>query len=253
MVWTWIRIVLYVTLGAISIRYGFFVRLAGAGNTFYRIWFLLGAVLILLAPAAYFRLWGHVPKWFRYVVVTLVALGIGVYVSLLLRITSKFQTESEEVDYLIVLGAQVRDDGPSRVLLYRLETAEQYLREHPKVICIVSGGKGANEPVSEAECMRDWLVAHGIDAFRIILEDRSTDTSENLKYSMALLPSEETRVGIVTNNFHMYRALGIAYRCGYRHYCGVPATSTKEYLPHNLTREVVGVMKDVIMGHMPLY
>ena len=100
--------------------------------------------------------------------------------------------------------------------------------------------------------MRDYLVAHGIDASRIILEDRSTDTSENLRFSMAMLPSAETPVGIITNNFHMYRAKGIAKKCGYEHVIALPAKSTPAYLLHNMTREVVGVLKDVITGNMAL-
>ena len=250
--WHWIRMALYVIVGGCSIWYGYFVRSVGAGNTFYRIWYVLGAVLFGMAAAVYVRLWGRIPKGLRIAFVMVVVLGLAVYITLIARIASEFQTKTAETEYLIVLGAQMRENGPSVVLQYRLETATEYLAEHPQVKCIVSGGKGSNETVSEAEGMRDYLVAHGIDASRIILEDKSTDTSENLRYCLSLLPSADTPVGIVTNNFHMYRALGIAEQCGYKNASGVPARSTAEYLPHNMTREVVGVLKDTLVGNMKL-
>ena len=251
--WTWIRMALYFVLGAVSIWYGFFVRAVGAGNKFYRVWFLVGCIFLLLIPAAYFHLWKSVPLAVKVIAVVLVSIGVLVYVVLLARISSQYDTESGEAEYLIVLGAQIHESGPSLVLKYRLDTAVAYLNEHPGVTCIVSGGRGDNEPATEASGMRDYLVSHGIDESRIVLEDRSSDTSENLKNCLALLPSADAKVAIVTNNFHMYRALGIARSCGYKNVCGVPAPSKKEYLVHNITRECVGVLKDILAGNMSLY
>lgn len=251
--WHWIRFSLYIVAGLLSIWYGIFVRSVGAGNTFYRFWYVVGMFLFGSAAAVQFRLWAKSPVWLRITFVAVVCIGLLWYVVILARIVTRFTADEAKVSYIIVLGAQMREDGPSLVLQYRLETAEAYLKEHPDVICIVSGGRGDNEPVSEAEGMRDYLVAHGIGNSRIVMEDRSGDTSENLKNCLALLPSEDTPVGIVTNNFHMYRAVGIAEKCGYGDVSAIPARSTKRYLPHNLTREVVGVMKDILMGNMKLY
>ena len=250
--WHWIRMALYLALGCCSIWYGCFVRSAGAGNTFYQVWFVLGVVFFGLAAAVYFRVWGRMPRALRYVLTDCTVFCFAVYVALMARIASSFSAEPGEPEYVIVLGAQMREEGPSVVLRYRLETATEYLQEHPGVKCIVSGGRGANESVSEAEGMRDYLVSHGIETSRIILEDRSTDTSENLRFSQSLLPSPETQVGIITNNFHMYRAKGIAKKCGYANAIAVPAKSTAAYLLHNMTREVVGVLKDVLTGNMAL-
>jgi len=240
-------------LGLLAVRYGMIVRDVGAGNTFYRIWYVAGAVLILQGPMLGLRLWERVPVLVRWILFSVVAIGLVAYAALLLRIRAEFESDSRDVDCLIVLGAQMKESGPSLVLLYRLETAEAYLKEHPNTKCIVSGGQGANEPVSEAEGMRDYLVAHGIASSRILLEDRSTDTSENLRFSKELLPSPDVSVGIVTNNFHMYRALGIAGRCGYQNVSGITAPSTQKYLLHNLTRETAGILKDVLQGNMSLH
>lgn len=251
--WHWIRMTMWIVLGLLGMWYGLYVRNAGAGNKFYRIWFVIGIALFGLAAMAHWQVWGKLPKGVRITAIVVIAIGFAVYMTILVRILAQFHEDGGEAEYLIVLGAQVREDGPSVVLTYRLEKAAEYLAKHPKTKCIVSGGQGPNEPTSEAEGMRDYLTAHGVDASRIILEDKSTDTSENLKYCLELLPSADTRVAVITNNFHMYRALGIAQKCGYGDVVGVGADSKLSYLPHNLTREVVGVLKDILMGNMKIH
>ncbi len=115
----------------------------------------------------------------------------------------------EGLDYIIVLGAQVRKDGPSPVLKYRLDKAVEYLNENPDTVCIVSGGQGSNEPWSEAEGMARYLQEKGIDTARILPEDKSQTTEQNITNSKMLM-KEGASVGIVTNNFHVFRALQIA-------------------------------------------
>lgn len=113
------------------------------------------------------------------------------------------------LDYIIVLGAQVRKDGPSPVLKYRLDKAVEYLNENPDTVCIVSGGQGSNEPWTEAEGMAQYLQEKGIDTARILTEDQSQTTEQNITNSKMLM-KEGASVGIVTNNFHVFRALQIA-------------------------------------------
>jgi uncharacterized SAM-binding protein YcdF (DUF218 family) len=148
------------------------------------------------------------------------------------------------MDYIIVLGAQVKEDGPSVVLKYRLDAAYDYMTENPDTMCIVSGGQGVNEPFSEAEGMKEYLLKNGIDRSRIILEDKSTSTAENFKYSKVLLKQPYDSVGIVTNNFHMFRAIHIAKAQGLKNVCGIAAPSNTIYLPNNVLRECLGILKD---------
>ena len=101
------------------------------------------------------------------------------------------------LDYIIVLGAQVRKDGPSPVLKYRLDKAVEYLNENPDTVCIVSGGQGSNEPWSEAEGMARYLQEKGIDTARILPEDKSQTTEQNITNSKMLM-KEGASVGIVT-------------------------------------------------------
>lgn len=122
------------------------------------------------------------------------------------------QSEPPEGAVLVVLGCQVKGDKPSLMLAKRIDRAEVYLREHPETIAILSGGKGNGEDMSEAECMYRTLMSKGIAEERLIKEDRSTSTVENLEFTRKIL--EEKGLGrdiaIVTNEFHQYRAGEIA-------------------------------------------
>ena len=161
-------------------------------------------------------------------------------------------TPPEDLECLIVLGAMVRPDGlPTRALRYRLEAARSYLAEHPATIAIVSGGQGADEPVSEAVAMACWLADRGVGSERIIQESASTTTAENLSLSTQLVPGlRKRRVGIVTNDFHLYRSLLIARKQGFQRVWGIPAASTPENLPVNLARECFALIKNRIQGNL---
>lgn len=151
----------------------------------------------------------------------------------------------DNLDYVIVLGAQVHADKPSVVLKYRLDEAILYLNENPETVCIVAGGQGKNEPYSEAYGMAQYLMQNGIDKDRILLEDQSKTTEENLRFSRKFLP-EGAKVGIITNDFHMFRALQIAKKQGLSDACGLAADSTKFYLPNNMLREYFAEIKFLI-------
>lgn len=119
-------------------------------------------------------------------------------------------SEDPEADYLIVLGAGVNGETPSLSLRERINAAYDYLAAYPDAVCIVSGGQGGGEDISEAECMFRELTAAGIDPDRIWLEDQATSTLENLAFSLDLI---ESRTGsrpesaaIVSSEYHLYRA-----------------------------------------------
>ena len=167
-----------------------------------------------------------------------------------LMLSSVSTKEKKNLDYLIVLGAQVRENGPSAVLQYRLDAALSYMQENPETICIVSGGLGVNEPFSEAKGMSDYLISHGILSERIILEDTSRNTVENIRNSKALIRNFDGSVGIVTNNFHVFRAVGIAKAQGLGDVYGISAYSHPLYLPNNVLRECCGILKDYFFQNL---
>lgn len=159
------------------------------------------------------------------------------------------KTYTEEVDYLIVLGARLYGDVPSPSLLERLKVAHTYLEEHGNVKVVVSGGQGSNELVSEAYAMRKYLVDNGISEDRIILEDRSTSTFENLSYSLDKIreidKSEDLEILIASNSYHIFRSKLIAGRLGVKAY-GLPASIPQSVVVKSYAREYFAVVKSLV-------
>ncbi len=148
------------------------------------------------------------------------------------------------LDYMIVLGAGVRGTRPTRALRHRIETAADYLHENPETVAIVSGGQGRGEEISEADCMRNELVKLGIEEERILTEDQSRDTVENIVNSFRLIPDDDASVGIVTNNFHAFRAVRIAEKQVGKEVCGIAAPFRSILLPHYMVREFFSIALD---------
>lgn len=149
---------------------------------------------------------------------------------------------------MIVLGCGLEGNRPSQMLAHRLRRAESWLREHPQMPVIVSGGQGTDEVISEAACMHDWLVSHGIEEERIYMEDRSTATHENLIFSREIIDSKglPEKIVVVTNNFHSYRAALIAKKCGYTDVRSLPAKTTWWLFPTSVMREYFAVPREWI-------
>lgn len=146
-----------------------------------------------------------------------------------------------QADTMIILGSKVIGDPayPSEVLQERLDSAIEYLEEYPFTIVIVTGGQGADESASEASVMRTYLVDHGIADNRILIEDQSTSTKENLQNAKTLYDLDKTV--IVTNDFHMYRALAIAKEVGIEEASGLPAVSKTSFTAYAYLREILAV------------
>ncbi|GLC89485.1 YdcF family protein [Lysinibacillus piscis] len=151
--------------------------------------------------------------------------------------------------YMIVLGAKVKPGGvPSLSLKNRLEVAAQYLQQHPHVNVIVSGGQGADEEQTEASVMLSYLQNKGIERQRIIVEDQSTSTYENLLFSKKLLPEGTTHITIVSNDFHLRRARYLADVLDLKADVLVAATP-KSVEAKSQLRERAALLKTYIIGH----
>ena len=156
------------------------------------------------------------------------------------------------VDAVIVLGAGVNGETPSAALWSRIRAAEEYLQKHPDVPVVLSGGQGPGEDISEAEAMR--LALWGEDEAenaRLLLEEKSTNTAQNLAFSKALLEeygldTETAVIAVVTNDFHCFRARMIAQKQGLRA-IGVPAELPWWWLTANYyLREAFAVVKTAL-------
>ena len=244
-------VILFTVIGILCILYGIMVLMIRSGTTFFVVWFALGAFFLLLGFLVHNHLLEKLPKILRTLLLIAICAGI-----LMLAVCEGFVLRGfgsrapAGLDYLIVLGAQVREDGPSAVLKYRLDAAAQYLQENNSTICIVTGGKGAAEPFPEGQGMKDYLVKAGIPEDRIIVEDRALNTVQNIQYSMALMSSPNAPTAIVTNNFHVTRGLALARGQGLTDVYAIAAPSDPLFLPNNMLREFFGLTKDFLLGNL---
>ncbi len=224
----------------------------GYGSKFFLIWGVIAVLFGGLSVLLVHREWlERIPKWLKRCFVVLVSIGLLFFIVVEGMIFSRFGVKAQPgADYVVVLGAQWKPSGPSYLLQKRLDVASKYLLDNPETKVIVSGGQGPDEPVSEAQGMSEYLMQAGVEEERILLEDKSTNTCQNLTYSGELLDKDKDRVVLVTNNFHMFRALRIAKKQGYTHLEGLSAGCYPAILPNNLFREFFGTIKDFLVGNL---
>lgn len=156
------------------------------------------------------------------------------------------------VDAVIVLGAGVNGEQPSLTLQTRIDMAAEYMALHPDLPVVLSGGQGSGESITEAECMRRQLWTNSEEwNGRYLLEEKSTSTAENFAFSKEILlqngiDPETAVIGVVTNDFHLYRARVIAERHGME-IVGVGAELPWWWLTANYyVREAFALVKTLI-------
>ena len=245
------HMIIWMIVAVLCIVYGICIKRIGSGTRFYLVWFAMGILAFGCMVGAKIQIWSRIPGVIQKGMIAITLGVIAIFLFIEGCVISMYgQSGKQGLDYVIVLGAQMRESGPSKVLKYRLDRAIVYLNHNPGTICIVSGGKGTNEPCSEASGMKKYLVENGISKDRILEEDRSFNTVQNMKYSVKFLDNKEASVGIVTNNFHLFRAVRLAKKQGISNVYGISAESTVFYLPNNMLREFFGILKDFAVGNL---
>lgn len=240
--------IVYIVAGVACVVYYFTISLFSRfGLSISWIWPALGATFIAVGLLTRAPL----PQWLRWVWRALLCGGLAVVVALECLVVGAMNTSAPpNMEYLIVLGARVYDDGPSPALTRRVNAVMAHLDEHPDAIIIASGGQGTNEPISEAQCIRDELVKRGVDPGRIWMEDQSTDTMENIANCKAMIGDDGAAIALVTNNYHMWRSLRIARKVGLTNVHGIAATYTGPTLFHYMIREAVSITVHFLRGDL---
>jgi len=225
---------------------------------------------------------GHIirlPLWLITALHTLCVVGILIFLVTGILIISKMHPAVEpNLDYVVVLGAKVEEDGtPSKSLKKRLDTAIAYADIYPGTVFVLSGGKDKNEPITEAQAMADYMIYNGISPDKLLLEVQSRNTNENILYSRVLIErvmeerkadspgpklpvqgdkdalfAEErpVRIGFLTGDFHMFRTLSIAKHQGIKQTYGISAESDPVLFIHLCFRECLAILKDKFMGNL---
>ena len=157
-----------------------------------------------------------------------------------------------EPGVMVILGCQVKPEGPSMLLQDRLNKALDYWKEHPDITIVVSGGQGPDEPVTEARAMADYLIQAGVPEDSLLLAAQSHNTSQNLHYTMDCLREAGTDLSqgvvVVSNGFHLARVRMLAQRAGFEQVSTLAAPSS--HWPSRLKmylREPLALVKSFLL------
>ena len=180
--------IINIILCVISFLYGISILNVNSGSLFYLIWFLISAFFIIIDLLIYFKVFERY-RVFKKIFIWVCSIGICIFLVILSLIISKMNVKPvKNLDYIIVLGAQVKESGPSVILRYRLDRTVSYLKEYDNTLVIVSGGQGANEKATEASVMKEYLVNNAmqitndvISLFQAILAQNVEQTKITLE------------------------------------------------------------------------
>ena len=201
-------------------------------STFSRFWLLAGIFAI------------GIHRFMNLVLECIFVAGFTCFLCLeILILREMFKKPQEKMPYVVVLGAKVNGTVVSESLRRRLDRAVTYLKQNPDTIAIVSGSQLGGELITEAEAMKRYLMAAGIEEARIIKEENSFTTEQNLKFSKELMSGYDGPVGIITSNYHVYRALCYARKLGYKEVYGIAASTHPVMLVNYLVREFFAILK----------
>ncbi len=236
------------------------VSYAGIGVPFSEAWLYVVIICViagtlLIIPKTK-KLLISLPKWIKITFFSVIGAGVILFLILLANVLTGFNDYPENnTDCIIVLGAKIRGETVSKALADRLDAAYEYASKegNEHVLIIVSGGQGEDEITTEAKVMKDYLVAKGIDEERILMEDKSVNTMQNLKFSYEIIKEElgeEAKIAICTSNFHVYRATLLAENMGLKNVSGVAAFTEPILLPNSTVRECLALVKEWLIGNV---
>ena len=196
--------------------------------------------------------WFQTPlgRWIKTILIIIYAAALVFFCIMGALLSSSAHKKADyNKDVLVVLGCAVRGDKVSLTLKYRLDAALEYLDHSPDTHVIVSGGKGDGENLSEAQAMKDYLVSHGVDSSRITMEDKSTSTWENFKFTREILDERfpDASVAFVSTAFHVYRSGRVAIMNGIEAE-GYAAKDVWYSAPNNYMRESIAITLYKIQG-----
>lgn len=162
------------------------------------------------------------------------------------RSSSDARAAGEPVDYVVILGCRIDGREPGRCLASRIDTAAEFLKKHPMTMAVCAGGQGSDEEISEAEAISLALQRRGIPPRRILKEDQSRSTYENLFNTKRLLDDRTQgrsyRIALVTNDFHIYRSRRLAEYVGFFNPVAISAPTPTILFYQNFLREICAVV-----------
>lgn len=237
-----LRAVLFLIGSAIAIN-GIVLFFSASFNLGIPLTFLLGAVIICYSIFFDFAN-NRFPKYLMTIIISLFCLCIAFSSFLLIFGTTDTVTYKE--DAVIVLGAGIKEDKPTRLLRSRLDKALLCYQKNPDIIIVVSGGMGPQESFTEAYVMQKYLLKKGVPQENILTEDKSTSTYENFVFSKKILDDKfdgDYSLCFVTNEYHIYRAREIAKTANIESATHTHSTTVWHSVLPGTLRECLAVIK----------
>lgn len=254
-------IVLFIILSVICLAYyAVIVTYAGFGASFANFWIGAAAGFALVLAVFYLnkkmQLFEKIPKPVLTAVCVVLLSGVILFVFLFGCVIKGMLSKPEnKADYVVILGAQIRGDRITKSLKKRLDSAYEYYEENSNAVIVVSGGQGDGENTSEAYAMKKYLEEKGVPDESIIMEDKSTTTYENLKYSYEIICDRGDRdadILICSNNFHIFRAVKLAKHIGIQNVEGLAADSDNILLVNYMVRDSFAIFKGFLTGNISI-
>lgn len=247
--------VFFAVIGILCLAYYVVVVVyTGFQSAFSMFWLVLGILCILgtleVRSRFWFPEWNRMLLWVRVCVSTTVAAGVVIFLITEGFIVSQMVAEPpENLDYIVLSGAGVGGNQSETDQEKCLDAALGYLEENPGTQVIVSGGVSEYEHLTYAQIMGAWLVTKGIEPERIIYENHANSIQENIGYSEAMIEEEDATIGVVTMNYHTFRAKMIAAKEGVSVHT-IPASQGYVLILNNMVYEFFAVMKDKLVGNI---
>ena len=240
-------------IGLLCVFYYFYLEIVYNGMSLDIFFIVVGSILILYHFVK-FKI--HLNKNFKKVFNIVLTIGLSIFlIAESMLIFFPKQNLKDNCDYLVILGASVKNTRPSLTLKGRLDKAIEYInKSNDDCYIVVSGGKGSDEKISEAKAMENYLIDHGISKSRIILEDKSTSTYENFKYSKEKIEKNSNKsikklnIKVVTTDFHGFRSFLLAKKNGYKNINFWTVNSINQFIPVYYLREFFALAKTVILN-----
>lgn len=183
----------------------------------------------------------------------ILCIGLISFIGIEVAIISYPKYNEKKADYIIVLGAGLSNRiTPSIILEDRLDAAIKYIEKNDTTYIVLSGGQGDDEDLPESNAMSKYLQDRGVNKDRIITEDKSRDTNQNLKFSKKKIEEhshksiDEINVNIITTDFHAFRSSILAKKNGYKNFENYSSPTLWYMIPVTYTREAFAVIKSVI-------
>lgn len=144
--------------------------------------------------------------------------------------------------YVLVLGAKANKGNLSETLKERLKSAAIYLKKHKDSIAILCGGVEKGDNFSQSYYMKKYLLKENIENNRLILEEKSKNTFENIKFALFKMEKRPSELMVISSSYHLFRANLILYRFGILGY-GYGAKTPKDTIFYSYIRETFAIMK----------